>query len=94
MGCCGKTYQPTVAPTPPEGWVLLEYTGSAIEPISFHSHVSGNNYRAGQYYNARVDYRFVHVDPMDVDYLIGRGFKLAPVAEDEEPAPTAKRSKK
>lgn len=93
MGCCGNRSAAT-PDAPPSDWVLLEYIGTSKTSIRFRSNITGNVYRAG----LDNGYHQVAMHPSDAPEWVAKGlFKVVEadeVAEDKEPAPTAKRSKK
>lgn len=87
MGCCGKSTIHLAAPIPPEDWALLEYVGTANDPITYQSPFTHERYRVA----LKHDKHLVYVNPADRQWLLITGhFKIATA----EPEPTAKRSKK
>lgn len=79
MGCCGSggalgPLASAAAPVDTSDWVLLQYNGSAESPIQFTSHETGNTYRV-----SKTRLRQIPVRPVDVAYLLDRGFTLVDV---------------
>lgn len=91
MGCCGRgsgslgPLASAAAPVDTSDWVLLQYNGSAEHPILFTSNETGNAYRV-----SKTRLRHVSVRPVDVDYLLDRGFTRVEI---DEPEPTKKGKK-
>jgi len=83
MGCCGKS-TPLAAPILPSDWVLLEYIGTANDPITYTSPYTNERYRVA----LKHDKHLVYVSPQDTQWLLNTNhFKLAPVTE-PDPEPT------